>query len=121
MEEPNGIFHELYMQPQVSQLPETHHSTAWTARTTIELLLEQAGRSGEGGGEGAPFFLWTSFMKPHPPFEPPVPWSRLYRPGMAPRPVLSEAELEWVPLGGRSLELPRRSDRSRYDWPAMTL
>ena len=26
-----------------------------------------------------PFFLWTSFIKPHPPFESPVPWNKLYR------------------------------------------
>jgi arylsulfatase len=97
VEEPNGIMHELYMQPQVSQLPETHHCTAWTARKTIEFLRERAGRQPD-----QPFFCWTSFMKPHPPFEPPVPWSRLYRPKMAPLPMKSEAELAWVPRAGRS-------------------
>jgi len=26
-----------------------------------------------------PFFLWSSFIKPHPPFESPTPWNKLYR------------------------------------------
>jgi arylsulfatase len=100
VEEPHGIRHEMYELPQVSQLPETHHTTAWTGRQTISFLREHAReRAGRGtGGQGAqPFFCWTSFQKPHPPYEPPVPWNRLYRPAMAPAPQRSEDEFGWLP------------------------
>lgn len=33
-----------------------------------------------------PFFLWSSFIKPHPPFEPPTPWNKLYRAAEMPTP-----------------------------------
>ncbi|MDQ3699743.1 MAG: sulfatase-like hydrolase/transferase [Chloroflexota bacterium] len=92
VEEPHGIRHELYELPQVSQLPETHHTTAWTGRRTIDFLRQQARER-----PGEPFFCWTSFQKPHPPYEPPVPWHRLYRPEMAPAPQRSAAELAWLP------------------------
>ncbi len=92
VEEPNGIRHEMYLLPQVSQLPETHHTTAWTGRETIRFLREQTTERRE-----QPFFCWTSFQKPHPPFEPPVPWHRLYQPSMAPAPVKSDDELRWLP------------------------
>ncbi|HEX2036534.1 MAG TPA: sulfatase-like hydrolase/transferase [Chloroflexota bacterium] len=92
VEEPHGIRHELYELPQPSQLPETHHTTAWTGRRTIEFLREHLAERPD-----QPFFCWTSFQKPHPPYEPPVPWHRLYRPAMAPAPIRSADELAWLP------------------------
>jgi choline-sulfatase len=75
VEEPHGARHEMYYIPQVSQLPAGLHTTAWTGARTVEYLRERAGASG-----GRPFFCWTSFIKPHPPFDPPAPWHTLYRP-----------------------------------------
>ncbi len=92
VEEPNGIRHELYELPQPSQLPETHHTTAWTGRQTIAFLREHVRERPE-----QPFFCWTSFQKPHPPYEPPVPWHRLYRPAMAPAPIRHLDEFAWLP------------------------
>ncbi|MBI3972235.1 MAG: sulfatase-like hydrolase/transferase [Chloroflexi bacterium] len=99
VEEPHGIRHEMYYVPQVSQLPEHLHTTAWTGRKTVEFLEEHVReRRGSGGrrGGGQPFFCWTSFVKPHPPFDPPVPWHTLYRPTDLPlgMPVRIEAELD---------------------------
>jgi arylsulfatase len=112
VEEPNGNRHELYMLPQVSQLPETHHTTAWTGRKTIEFLREHLQER-----PGQPFFCWTSFQKPHPPFEPPVPWHRMYTPRMAPAPAKSTEELDWLPStlrkGGHTQLLEDFPDRSR--------
>ncbi len=88
VEEPHGIRHELYYVPQISQLPEGLHTTAWTAQRTIDFIEERSGAS-------EPFFCWTSFIKPHPPFDPPSPWHRLYRSTDMPLPVRSEAEIEW--------------------------
>ena len=38
-----------------------------------------------------PFFLWTSFTKPHPPFDPPEPYDTMYDPARiaAPAPLPS--------------------------------
>lgn len=69
--EPQGIRSEMYYIPQPSQLPAEHHHTTWVADRAIDFLNQQHADQ--------PFFLWTSFIKPHPPFESPVPWNKLYR------------------------------------------
>lgn len=69
--EPHGIRSEHYYIPQTSQLPAKDHTTHWTADRTIEFLRNR--------DRNRPFFSWTSFIKPHPPFDPPVPWNKLYR------------------------------------------
>jgi len=89
VEEPHGVRHEMYYVPQVSQLPEERHTTAWTGRRTVEYLEEHVRER-----RGEPFFCWSSFIKPHPPFDPPVPWHTLYKPTDRPlgMPVRSEKE-----------------------------
>lgn len=69
--EPQGIRSEMYYIPQPSQLPAEHHHTTWVADRAIDFLRQRK--------PTRPFFLWTSFIKPHPPFESPVPWNKLYR------------------------------------------
>ena len=69
--EPLGLKSEMYYIPQPSQLPERLHHTTWVADKSIE-FLEQRDKS-------RPFLLMASFVKPHPPFETPTPWNKLYR------------------------------------------
>ena len=66
-----GARSEMYYIPQVSQLPERLQHSHWTVDKCIEFLDHR--------DEEKPFFMMASFEKPHPPFEPPVPWNRLYR------------------------------------------
>ena len=66
-----GVKSEMYYIPQVSQLPKNLHHSSWTVNCSIDYLKHR--------DEDKPFFLMTSFEKPHPPFEPPVPWNKLYR------------------------------------------
>jgi len=54
-----------------SDLPEEHYSTTWIA----ERAMEQIARW-DGGGN----LLMVGFIKPHHPFDPPAPWSRMYDP-----------------------------------------
>ena len=54
-------------------LPEEFHYDAWIAERT-NALLEQYQRRGER------FFLWASFLDPHPPYLVPKPWDRMYDP-----------------------------------------
>ena len=54
-------------------LPEEFHYTRWTAERSIA-YLERA------KGSGKPFFLWSSFHDPHPPYLVPEPWASMYDP-----------------------------------------
>lgn len=71
VDDPHGVRSEMYYLPQPSQLPERLHHTRWVADKSIE-FLEQRDKS-------KPFFLQANWIKPHPPFENPTPWNKLYR------------------------------------------
>ena len=55
-----------------SNLPEAWHSTTWIGDRAVEALE----RWDPHGGN----LLYASFIKPHHPFDPPVPWDALYQP-----------------------------------------
>ncbi len=71
---------EFYYIPQVSQLPARLHNTTWVADRSLDFLQQR--------DSDRPFMLWSSFIKPHPPFESPTPWHRLYKPTDMPLPHL---------------------------------
>jgi arylsulfatase A-like enzyme len=73
---------EYYYIPQPSQLPARLHNTQWCGDRSLEFLRRR--------DRSRPFFLWSSYIKPHPPFESPAPWSRLYRPVEMPFPFMPE-------------------------------
>ena len=83
-----GARGEMYYIPQISQLPARLHPTTWVADRSIDFL--------KGRDASQPFFLWTSFIHPHPPFSPPTPWNKLYR--------------------GPLMPLPKRPDRMEDLW-----
>lgn len=67
----NGQRSEMYYIPQISQLPQKYHPTQWIGDKTVEFL--------EGLNPEEPTFLMASFIHPHPPYAPPVPWNKLHR------------------------------------------
>ena len=71
LQSPHGVRHLLYMLPQRSLIDEEHHGSAWVAERSIHHLKENAGKR--------PFFLWSSFIAPHPPFDVPENWADLYK------------------------------------------
>ncbi len=77
--DPHGVRGEMYYVPQVSQLPQEAHPTQWIGDQAIK-FLESEGNSEE------PWYLFTSFVHPHPPFSPPSPWHKIYRIGDVPMP-----------------------------------
>lgn len=83
--EPHGKRSDTYYVPQVSELPEHLHTSAWTADLTCETIRKNRNR---------PFFLFTSFIKPHPPFDPCEPYHAMYPPDKVPMPVRQESERE---------------------------
>jgi len=54
-------------------LPEQFHYSVWTAERTIANIERHH-------EEGRPFFMWSSFHDPHPPYVVPEPWASMYRP-----------------------------------------
>jgi arylsulfatase A-like enzyme len=59
-------------------LPAEIHYTTWTGKRTIA-EIERCAR------DRAPFFCWSSFHDPHPPYLVSEPWASMYRPeDMAP-------------------------------------
>lgn len=78
----HGVRGEMYYIPQPSQLPHEHHNNTWVANKTIKFLKNR--------DQEKPFFLMSSFIKPHPPFEAPVPFNKLYRMYDMPLPKFSD-------------------------------
>jgi hypothetical protein len=65
VERPHGLREEMYYMPQLSQVPEPPHYSRWVADRSVEFLRTRQ--------PGEPFFRWSSFIHPHPPFAPPSP------------------------------------------------
>jgi len=78
----HGVRGEMYYIPQPSQLPARLHNTTWVVDRSIEFLKNR--------DQDRPFFLFTSFIKPHPPFEVPTPWNKLYRTPEMPLPKVPD-------------------------------
>ncbi len=91
--DPNGVRSEWYYIPQPSQLPERLHHSTWVADRAIEFLRRRE--------RSRPFFLWASFIKPHPPFESPAPWYRLYRAVEMPMPHMPPGYEEMLTFWNR--------------------
>ena len=77
--EPNGVRGEMYYIPQVSQLPERLHPSTFIADRTCAFIKNQK-------NSDKPWYLFSSFIHPHPPFAPPNPWHKLYRAALMPLP-----------------------------------
>jgi len=54
-------------------LPERFHYTRWTGERTVAALEKAA-------ADNKPFFLWSSFHDPHPPYIVSEPWASMYDP-----------------------------------------
>lgn len=79
--EPHGVRGEMYYIPQPSVLPEACHPSRWVGDQALDFLDE---------GSDRPWYLFASFIQPHPPFSPPSPWHKLYRASQMPLPDIPE-------------------------------
>src|SRR5699024_4298698 len=71
-------------------LPEEYHYTTWTAERTMA-QLEKSSK------DNKPFFCWSSFHDPHPPYLVPEPWDTMYDPEDMEPGELTPGELEKMP------------------------
>lgn len=75
--EAHGVRGPMYYIPQPSRLPNHLHPTNWVGDRTVEFIKKN---------QELPWYLFASFIHPHPPFTPPVPWHKLYDPVRMPLP-----------------------------------
>lgn len=90
--DPMGTRGEMYYIPQVSSLPAAAHPTQWIGDRCVNFIRQQVGTK-------QPWYLFGSFIHPHPPFAPPQPWHKLYRAPLMPLPHMPpqmEALHTWV-------------------------
>lgn len=76
---------EMYYMPQMSPLPAHLGVEAWAADRAIELVRHDDAR---------PWFGFVSFVGPHPPLAPPLPYNRMYDPDRMPNPVRGSLETD---------------------------
>ena len=73
---------ENEIEPVISTVDEVHSATTWTVNRSIDFM--------ETRDETRPFFMWTSFAKPHPPFDPSFNYWALYQNKELPAPVMGD-------------------------------
>ena len=100
---PNGLRNLLYFQPQTNGMPKEHHKTTWVTNRSIEFL-----RNHTRYNRNRPFFLWTSWTAPHPPFAPCEPYDSMYDPDKMGLPAFTDRPLS-------SLPAPAWDHRARLD------
>jgi choline-sulfatase len=76
---------EMYYMPQVSPLPAALTVERWAADRAVEQIA---------AADTRPWFGFVSFVGPHPPFAPPVPFNRMYDPDRMPNPIKGDLEAD---------------------------
>ncbi len=76
---------EMYYMPQMSPLPAKLGVEAWAADRAVEQIKQ---------ADGKPFFGFVSFVGPHPPLAPPIPYNRMYDPDRMPNPVRGDLAVD---------------------------
>jgi arylsulfatase len=76
---------DMYYMPQMSPMPADATVERWAAERAIEQIEAPGDR---------PYFGFVSFIGPHPPFAPPIPFNRLYDPDRMPNPIRGELALD---------------------------
>jgi arylsulfatase len=84
LEQPMGERSEMYYLPQRSPLPAELGAEWWAADRVVEEISKS--------DDSRPFFGFVSFMGPHPPLAPPIPFNRMYNPDRMPELVLGSVE-----------------------------
>ncbi|MHC4873550.1 MAG: sulfatase family protein [Planctomycetota bacterium] len=84
----HGVRNLLYMLPQRSLIPLEHHGTTWVGNRTVDFLKKNKRRR--------PFFCFSSWIAPHPPFDLPHEWADLYKGENLPVPRQTETPLNPV-------------------------
>lgn len=85
LEQVHGERSDMYYVPQLRPMPASLTVESWVT----ERALEELGRA-----DARPYFGYVSFVTPHPPIAPPVPYNRMYDPDAMPDPVLGDPAID---------------------------
>jgi len=78
---------EMYYMPQMSVQTAECAVEGWVAAKAVEQLADSDER---------PYFGMLSFVGPHPPFAPPIPFNRMYDPDRMPNPVRGDKATDFM-------------------------
>lgn len=76
---------EMYYMPQMSAMPAECTVERWAASQAIEQIRRKSAE---------PYFGFVSFIGPHPPCAPPIPFNRLYDPDRLAAPVRGKLDVD---------------------------
>jgi arylsulfatase len=76
---------EMYYMPQMSPMPAAVTVEGWAASRAVEQIQQRTPE---------PYFGFVSFIGPHPPFAPPIPFNRLYDPDRMPNPIRGDIAVD---------------------------
>jgi arylsulfatase A-like enzyme len=83
--------HDYFTEREHSwDLPQEYHYTTWTGERTIANIEESV-------RQNKPFFVWSSFHDPHPPYLVPEPWASMYDPADMEPGTMIPGELDRMP------------------------
>lgn len=87
IEQVHGERTDMYYAPQLRPQPAELCGENWLATRAVEELQRSGSR---------PFFGFVSFVQPHPPLAPPVPYNRMFDPDAMPSPVTGDPRIDKV-------------------------
>ena len=85
IEQLHGERTEMYYMPQMSPFPAELTVEGWAADRAVEQLRK---------GDNRPYFGFVSFIGPHPPLAPPIPFNRMYDPDRMPNPIRGDIAID---------------------------
>ncbi len=94
---------ENEMEPVINTIEERDTLTHWIVEKSMDFL--------ESRDETRPFFLWTSFPKPHPPFDPLLSYWQMYEGMEVEKPVYGDWSEDFGKMGRGFLEPTVRLNR----------
>ncbi len=108
--DPNDKYSSHYLRGGNSwDLPEEFHHSHWVGQRTCAHIQQNA-------ADSRPFFIWSSFFDPHPPYVVPEPWASMYKPEDMEIGHLVPGELEKMPRHHHLAQQPT-PDFSAWDEP----
>ena len=85
LEQVHGERSDMYYGSQCRAQPAELCGESWLAGRAVE----EIGRS-----DSRPYFGFVSFVQPHPPFAPPMPYNRMYNPDEMPSPIAGDPVID---------------------------
>lgn len=85
LEQVHGERTDMYYAPQTRAQPGHLCGEAWLAERACEEINRDDGR---------PYFGFVSFVQPHPPIAPPIPYNRMFDPDTMPAPVSGDPVID---------------------------